>query len=85
MALLSEAALDVRQYLEDLVGIAVGSARPPEDVSIKAHETNRKALRGMAMIACLGALGLLVGIAGSLQAGPPISECQRRQRFVLCH
>ncbi len=33
MALLSDPALDIRQYLEDLVSIAVNSAQQAEDVS----------------------------------------------------
>jgi hypothetical protein len=45
-------------------GAAAWPERAAEHVSIKAHETNRKARRGMAVIACLGALGLLVGIGG---------------------
>jgi hypothetical protein len=64
MALLSDPALDVRQYLEDLVRIAVGSAQQAEDVLLEAREANRKARRSMAVVASLGALGLLVGIAG---------------------
>jgi hypothetical protein len=68
MALLSDPALDIRQYLEDLVRIAVGSAQQAEDVLVEAREAHRKARRSMAVVASLGALGLLVGIAG-LTAG----------------
>jgi hypothetical protein len=68
MALLSDPALDIRQYLEDLVRIGVGSAQQAEDVLVEAREAHRKARRSMAVVASLGALGLLVGIAG-LTAG----------------
>lgn len=64
MALLSDPALDVRQYLEDLVSIAVNSAQQAEDLAVQAREAGRKARRGMAVLASLGALGLLVGVAG---------------------
>ncbi len=64
MALLSDPALDIRQYLEDLVSIAVNSAQQAEDVSVQAHQAGRKARRGMAVVAGLGAVGVLVGVAG---------------------
>ena len=48
MALLSDPALDVRQYLEDLVTIAVNSAQQAEDLAVQAREASRKARRGMA-------------------------------------
>ncbi len=64
MALLSDPALDIRQYLEDLVTIAVGSAQQAEDMSVQAREASRKARRGMAVVAGFGALGLVVGVAG---------------------
>jgi len=64
MALLSDPALDVRQYLEDLVSIAVNSAQQAEDVSAQARDASRKARRGMVAIASFGLLGLIVGVAG---------------------
>ena len=64
MALLSDPALDVRQYLEDLVTIAVNSAQQAEDLAVQAREASRKARRGMAVVASIGALGLVVGVAG---------------------
>ncbi len=64
MALLSDPALDVRQYLEDLVSIAVNSAQQAEDLAVQAREAGRKARRGIAVLASLGALGLVVGVAG---------------------
>ena len=68
MALLSEPALDIRQYLEDLVTIAVGSAQQARDMLIEARKVNRTARRRVAVVASFGALGLIVGIAG-LAAG----------------
>jgi hypothetical protein len=64
MALLSDPAVDIRQYLEDLVSIAVSSAQQAEDVSFQAQVASKRARRGMAVVASLGALGLVVGIAG---------------------
>jgi hypothetical protein len=64
VALLSDPAVDVREYLEDLVRIAVGSARQAEDMLVHAREASSKASQGLALIAGVGALGLLVGIAG---------------------
>ena len=64
MALLSDPALDVRRYLEDLVTIAVSSARQAEDLAVQAREASWKAQGGMAVVASIGALGLVVGIAG---------------------
>jgi hypothetical protein len=45
MALLSDPALDVRQYLENLVTIAVGSAREAEDTLFEVRKANKKARR----------------------------------------
>ena len=77
MTFLSDPAMDVRQYLEDLVGIAVRSAQQAEDMSVQAREASNKARRGMALVASLGALGLLVGLAGfaaSRSANVSLSE-----------
>jgi hypothetical protein len=64
MALLSDPILDVRQYLEDLVRIAVGSARQAEDMSLEARKANRNTQRSMVVAVSCGVLGLIVGIAG---------------------
>ena len=64
MALLSDPALDIRQYLEDLVTIAVGSAQQTENMLVEVHKINRKARQRIAVFASFGALGLMVGIAG---------------------
>ena len=64
MALLSDPTLDIRQYLEDLVTVAVGSAQQAEGMLIEARKVNRKARRRIAVFASFGALGLVVGIAG---------------------
>ena len=64
MALLSDPAVDVRQYLENLVTIAVGSAREAEDTLFELCKANKKARRAIAVVASLGALGLMVGVAG---------------------
>jgi hypothetical protein len=64
MALLSDPALDIGQYLEELVRIAVSSAQQAEDMSVEARRAHRKTQRSMAAVAAFGALGLMVGIAG---------------------
>jgi hypothetical protein len=64
MALLSDPALDVRQYLEDLASIAINSARQAEDLAVQAQAASRRARRGMVMLAGFGIVGLLIGMAG---------------------
>ena len=64
MALLSDPALDIRAYLENLVTIAVGSAQQAEDMLLEARKANRKGRRRSVVVASFGALGLMVGIAG---------------------
>jgi hypothetical protein len=64
MALLSDPALDIRQYLEDLVTIAIGSAHQAEDMLLEVRKSNRRARRRIAVVASFGAVGLMVGIAG---------------------
>ncbi len=64
MALLSDPAVDIRQYLEDLVSIAVDSAQHADGVSLQVQEAKRRVRRGMAIVAGFGALGLAVGVAG---------------------
>ena len=64
MALLSDPVPDNRQYLEDLVRIAVGSARQAEDMSFEARKANRNTQRSMVVAVTVGILGLIVGVAG---------------------
>lgn len=64
MALLSDPALDIRQYLENLVTIAVGSSQQAEDMLFEARKAHRKTRRGIALVASFGAIGLIVGAAG---------------------
>jgi hypothetical protein len=64
MALLSDPALDVRQYLEDLTSIAINSAQQAEDLAVQAQVASRKARRGTVVLVGFGLVGLLVGIAG---------------------
>src|SRR5215468_7138713 len=64
MALLSEPTTDIRQYLEDLVSIAVTSAQQAQEVASQASVASRKARRAMMVVASFGALGILVGVAG---------------------
>ena len=85
MALLSEPALDIRQYLEDLVTIAVGSAQQARDMLIEARKVNRTAWRRVAVVASFGALGLIVGIAGltaSHSANVKLSEVREEVRAL---
>jgi len=63
MSLLSDPTFDVRQYLEDLVSIAVTSAQQAEQISLHARETGRKTRQAIAVVACLGVLGLIVTAA----------------------
>lgn len=64
MALLSDPALDIRRYLENLVTIAVGAAHQAEDMLLEVRKANKKARRRLAAVASFGAVGLIVGIAG---------------------
>jgi hypothetical protein len=64
MALLSDPVPDNHQYLEDLVRIAVGSARQAEDMSFQARKANRNTRRSMVVAVSCGILSLIVGIAG---------------------
>ncbi len=64
MALLSDPALDIRQYLEDLATIAVGSAHQAEDMLLEVRKGHRKTRRGIALVTSFGAIGLVVGAAG---------------------
>jgi hypothetical protein len=68
MALLSDPSVDIRQYLENLVTIAIGSAREAEDTLFEARKANRKARQRIALVASFGAIGLVVGIAGFIDS-----------------
>jgi hypothetical protein len=77
--LLSDSTLDVRQYFEGLVSNAVASGQQAEDVTFisEVPRANRKARLSIAVFAGVGAVGLLVGIAGynaNRSAGPGVSE-----------
>ena len=64
LTLLSDPSLDVREYLEELVSIAAGSAQQAENVSLRSHEASRKMRGGMPAMVAFGAVGLLVGVIG---------------------
>jgi hypothetical protein len=51
-------------YMEQLVSIAIASARRAEDASEQASQTGRIAMRTAKVVTVLGAVGGLVGIAG---------------------
>jgi hypothetical protein len=51
-------------YLEELVALAIASAREAEDASREAHAAIARARRGTLALASVAALGILVGIAG---------------------
>jgi len=79
MVSLSEPTLDVRHYFESLVSNAVASAKQAEDMPSEVPRANGKARRSMAVFAGVGALGVLVGIAGydaNRSAGLKVSEAR---------
>lgn len=79
IALLSDPSLDIRQYLENLVTIAVGSAQQAEDMLFEVRKANKKARRRMAVVASFGALGTVVGIAGFIaSSGTNVSLTELR-------
>jgi hypothetical protein len=53
-----------KQYLEDLVSIAVASAERADDVLNQANATRRKANRAVWAFASVAAVGVVVGTAG---------------------
>jgi hypothetical protein len=57
-------ASDQSAYLEELVSIAVASARQAEDAAREARATGTAARRRMFAISAFGAIGILTGIAG---------------------
>jgi hypothetical protein len=101
MALLSDPALDIRQYLENLVRIAVDSAQQAEEMSFETRKANRKARRSMAVVTSFGALGLMVGAAAfvvsrganvrlsefrdEVSTGQNITSQQQRKEEALAH
>jgi hypothetical protein len=64
LALLSDPALDVRPYLDELVTVAIAAARVAEDLSEEVRVSSRKAGRQTLLFGCLSAVGLLFGATG---------------------
>ncbi len=64
LALLSDPALDVRPYLEDLVSIAAASAQRAEQLAFQARRAIRQTRYQMLVVGCLGAAALLIGVTG---------------------
>lgn len=64
LALLSDPALDVRPYLEDLVSIAAASAQRAEQLALHARRAIRQTRYQMLVVGCLGAAALLIGVTG---------------------
>src|SRR5271166_18383 len=93
MAVEHQLAAAADPYMEQLVSIAVASARRAEDASEQANQTGRIAKRATMLMTTLGAIGGLVGIAGMVNDrvnarlyqgtaivasdGQPIAESQR--------
>src|SRR5215472_14474764 len=61
----TDAPSDQSAYLEELVSIAVASARRAEDAAREARATGMAARRRMFAISAFGAIGVLTGIAGT--------------------
>ena len=55
--------LDQESYLEDLVSIALASARQAEEAARQVHHASIAARRRMYALSIFGALGILVGVA----------------------
>ena len=64
LALESRAELAARQHLEDLVSIAVASAQQADDALQRACQASTRAKRGIWGCTSIGAILVLVGIAG---------------------
>jgi outer membrane murein-binding lipoprotein Lpp len=64
LALLSNSDRATKQYLEDLVSIAVASAERADDVLNQANATRRKANRAVWAFASVAAVGVVVGSVG---------------------
>jgi hypothetical protein len=62
MQLMATAPLDFSHQLEDLVSIAVASARQAEDASQLAHQASSAARRSMAVVVGSGVLGILLAV-----------------------
>jgi hypothetical protein len=63
LELLAAAPFEAERQLENLVSIAVTSAQQAEDACQEARVASRAARRGVAVMAGVGTLGVLVGIA----------------------
>ena len=64
LTLLSNSDRATKQYLEDLVSIAVASAERADDVLNQANATRRKANRAVWAFASVAAVGVVVGSVG---------------------
>jgi hypothetical protein len=64
LTLLSNSDRATKQYLEDLVSIAVASAERADDVLNQANATRRKANRAVWAFASVAAVGVVVGTVG---------------------
>ena len=64
LTLLSNSDRATKQYLEDLVSIAVASAERDDDVLNQANATRRKASRAVWAFASVAAVGVVVGSIG---------------------
>jgi hypothetical protein len=53
-----------RQYLEDLVSIAVASAERADSVLLEAHATRAKAVRAICTFSSIAAAGMALGVFG---------------------
>lgn len=64
LSLLSDPTFDVRQYLEDLVSLAVSSAEQAETIGRQAREASQRMRRALVGVTTVAVLGLIFGIAG---------------------
>jgi hypothetical protein len=64
LMLLSNADPATRQYLEDLVSIAVASSERADDVLREAYEARQQAKRATWAFASIAAIGVMAGVAG---------------------
>src|SRR5579883_1499291 len=60
LSLLSDPALDVKDYLEELVSIAAASAQQAEHVAEQSREASRKMRRSMTVVVGFAVVGVLV-------------------------
>jgi hypothetical protein len=64
MALLADPAVDIQEYLEELLTLAVNSAQQAELVSLQTQRAGKHAKCAMGVVTCLAVLGVMVGVAG---------------------